>query len=477
MTPWITLLGGLLLGVILGVWLGSQPRGPHLLRRAPKGPEMPSSAEHVLDLLRRVYGATAVCLVWGDAEPVVAGAPEHTRGEGRDRLISMARLAMGDGREHVERTGAVLVAVGDRKRGAAVLLESGELPEGRIEDIASDLRRLLGDFERDATRAGVRYATPARVATELPPSLDTLPAIASGLCDRARIITGRPTAVVVRAETTETASIIAVSHNGDRRLLGAPVAPDSAVGRACLGSGTVTAGSSDELFGRSPDDRRSRSERGTAYPLRDGNKGVGALVVFGTADDMDPVVKERLMWLAVDSGPRFAAAAAVQAAEQRPSIDALTGLDNRKAFDEAMANASDGPCAVLCVDIDHFKKINDSFGHAAGDATLKHLARIFRAALRDSDMAARIGSEDFVLWLPETNRAAALDVAERVRRAVAETPWMWAGDEIELTCSIGVAARPATATRLQNLVPAAEAALSHAKQAGRNRVEEAQPTA
>jgi diguanylate cyclase (GGDEF)-like protein len=222
-------------------------------------------------------------------------------------------------------------------------------------------------------------------------------------------------------------------------------------------------------------DRRRSEEQGTAYPLRDGRQGVGALIVFGAIGDLDAEVRERVMWLAVDGGERFAAAAAVRQAEERAATDPLTGLPNRTALDQAMANAPSGPCAVLYVDLDHFKAINDRLGHPAGDEALRHIAGVLRAALREGDVPARTGGEEFVLWLPNTTKSAALEVAERVRRSVEESGWRWQGSEEGLTCSIGVAAIPDTTQQVANLTAAADAALYRAKRAGRNRVEEARP--
>jgi diguanylate cyclase (GGDEF)-like protein len=424
-----------------------------------------------MDLVRRAHNAKVVYLCGLGSEPIAASGPNRLDNETMERLRSLAKLSMGDGREHVIRGYEAIVAVGDRKLGAAVVLGRGDSSPDEIHEVSSELRRLLAELQVDlgARLAGARAARPTPV--DLPPRLDTLPAIASGLCDRARIITGRPTAVVVRNPETQTAAVLAVSTNADRRLLGIPVAPDSAVGRACMGDGAIAAGTDEDLFGRVPANRRRKTGQGTAYPLRDGREGVGALVIFGGNEDLDPAVRERVMWLAVDMGPRFAAAAAVRAAEERAGTDSLTGLPNRSGLKSALANAPAGPCAILCVDVDHFKRINDEYGHAAGDAVLKHLARMFRAAIRDMDMAARVGGEEFVIWLPETDREAAQHVAERIRQTVADSGWEWAGSKVTLTCSIGLAARPETSPELENLIPAADAALYRAKRGGRNRVE------
>jgi diguanylate cyclase (GGDEF)-like protein len=238
-----------------------------------------------------------------------------------------------------------------------------------------------------------------------------------------------------------------------------------------MGDGAIAAGTNEDLFGRVPANRRRKTGQGTAYPLRDGREGVGALVIFGANEELDPAVRERVMWLAVDMGPRFAAAAAVRAAEERAGTDSLTGLPNRLGIDRTIASAPAGPCAILCVDVDDFESVNEDLGRSAGDGVLKHLAQILCGAIRDVDMAARIGGEEFAVWLPETDQDAALHVAERIRKAVAESGWRWAGSDVSLTCSIGLAARTDTSPELGSLIEVADVALNRAKRGGRNRVE------
>jgi diguanylate cyclase (GGDEF)-like protein len=157
--------------------------------------------------------------------------------------------------------------------------------------------------------------------------------------------------------------------------------------------------------------------------------------------------------------------------------DELTRLPNRRALDRALVGwGDDQPGALLCVDIDLFKKVNDDLGHAAGDAALKHVARIFRQALREGDVAARIGGEEFAIWLPHTPLTHAVDVAERIRKSVEATVMHWAGTDVKMTCSVGVAAIPETVTQVANLFPTADSALYQAKSRGRNRVETAKGT-
>jgi diguanylate cyclase (GGDEF)-like protein len=120
--------------------------------------------------------------------------------------------------------------------------------------------------------------------------------------------------------------------------------------------------------------------------------------------------------------------------------------------------------------VDRFKSLNDTHGHEAGDAALRHLAKLLRRGLRERDIAARMGGEEFALWLPETALGEAEEVAERIRFAIESTPLPWKGRGIGFTCSIGVAAVPDITGEVENLYGAADTALYRAKDAGRNRV-------
>jgi diguanylate cyclase (GGDEF)-like protein len=472
----LAILGSAVIGFLAGVaaitlW--------HHYRREPLGPiSLPSNVEHLLDLVNRLHETGLACLVGpGDSPLVVTGtAPKATV----DRAVAVAKLAIEDGRQRVmpvddEHKGS-LVALGDFSLGAAVLVKAEEPSEAVVAEIVRDLRRLLAEVHLESRRSSSLPPGAWGRRQALPSGLDTLPAVSSGICERARAITGRATAVVVRDRTTETATVIAVSRGADRRLIGESVTSDSAVGRACMGDMPVVARSGEDIFGRLPSDRRRRHDQGTAYPLKDGRESCGALVVFGRSEGLDPEVREQVAWLATDMGARLGAAAAVQSAETRALTDSLTGLPNRKAFEQAMAMVPDAACSLLCVDIDHFKKLNDEYGHAAGDAALKHLAKVFRSALREADVPARIGGEEFALWLPGASLKVAVEIAERVRRAATETRWEWAGRVINLTCSIGIASRPETTSEVANLVAAADAAMYRAKRAGRDRIEVASAT-
>jgi diguanylate cyclase (GGDEF)-like protein len=209
----------------------------------------------------------------------------------------------------------------------------------------------------------------------------------------------------------------------------------------------------------------------------DGHFAVGALILLGAPVPPDGPLAEQIGRLVVELGPRVAAARAVQEAERRAVSDPLTGLKNRREFERALgaftSAQKSSPAALIYTDLDHFKRLNDTLGHAAGDAALRHVAGILEQQIREGDVVARIGGEEFALWLPGAPLGSAMEVAERIRRAVEQTIWRWNGSPYPLTTSCGVAAYPEVVGTVQSLTTAADAALYKAKQAGRNRVEKA----
>ena len=164
------------------------------------------------------------------------------------------------------------------------------------------------------------------------------------------------------------------------------------------------------------------------------------------------------------------------AIEQLANTDALTGTASRRHFHElgerelARATRHDEPIAALVLDIDHFKRVNDEYGHAGGDAVLRAFARRCQAQLRGTDILGRVGGEEFAVLLPATALPEALAAAERIRAAVADVAMAVEGTTLPVTVSIGVTSRRASETTLEALLVAADEALYAAKRAGRNRV-------
>ena len=155
--------------------------------------------------------------------------------------------------------------------------------------------------------------------------------------------------------------------------------------------------------------------------------------------------------------------------------DVLTGTLNRRAFEEAAAaewsraTRHDLPLSILVIDLDHFKALNDTHGHEAGDAWLKVFAELTGNLLRHEDLLCRYGGEEFVVLLPQTRLDAALQAAERIRRMIEGHRLAHGTAAVAVTVSIGVAARGGEYKTLKTIIAAADRALYRAKAAGRNR--------
>jgi diguanylate cyclase (GGDEF)-like protein len=158
------------------------------------------------------------------------------------------------------------------------------------------------------------------------------------------------------------------------------------------------------------------------------------------------------------------------------SLDYLTGICNRRAIEDlatrsiAAARRHGIPLAMMIVDVDHFKRINDEFGHQAGDIALVETVKRIRDSLRSEDLVGRLGGEEFVSVMPNTDAASALAAAERMRAAFADAPMHLGERELLITVSIGVAVLDAQDQAYSHLLRRADRAMYAAKTAGRNKV-------
>jgi diguanylate cyclase (GGDEF)-like protein len=165
-----------------------------------------------------------------------------------------------------------------------------------------------------------------------------------------------------------------------------------------------------------------------------------------------------------------------RAVRNRAETDSLTGLHNRGAFDEVLgalvSNPAAQPCALIMVDLDGFKDYNDRYGHQAGDRVLKAVGKAIGSVVRDRDLSFRYGGDEFAILIPRTAIQPAVQVADRIRDAIAELALVAAST---LTASAGVAGHPIEGLTGATLVAAADAALYRAKQMGGNRTEISRP--
>jgi diguanylate cyclase (GGDEF)-like protein len=161
------------------------------------------------------------------------------------------------------------------------------------------------------------------------------------------------------------------------------------------------------------------------------------------------------------------------ALSQMASTDELTQLANRRRFSEALrselarARRLESPLSLVLADVDHLKAINDTYGHPAGDAAIRHVAEVLREGRREIDLAARIGGEEFAILLPGSEPSGGLRAAERVRHRLTTTEVPTVG---AVTVSMGVASFPEDGDSEEELIRVADQRLYAAKEAGRNRV-------
>ncbi len=212
----------------------------------------------------------------------------------------------------------------------------------------------------------------------------------------------------------------------------------------------------------------------SCVPLMVGGEVIGS-VLLSRPDPYSEGEEQRIRESVSQAAPVLANLRNLAVAEIRAATDGLTGLPNKRAVTDALkrtfaqATMTKAPLALLLVDLDHFKQVNDQYGHAAGDQVLASVGAALRSVVRERDFAARNGGDEFAVLLPDTDIAAALEIAERVRVTIAEiTP---PGTDVPVTISVGVAGYPDHASTLERVERLADAALYVAKRQGRNRVE------
>lgn len=156
--------------------------------------------------------------------------------------------------------------------------------------------------------------------------------------------------------------------------------------------------------------------------------------------------------------------------------DMLTGLYNRRKLEEVCtaalthARAHNRLSSLLLIDLDHLKQMNDTFGHPAGDALINTVVRIIRSQLRDQDILGRLGGDEFVVVLPGMTKATAQEFAEQIRQAVRSQPFLWEGQEMAMSISIGVADLNDEDSNWQDWLKRADNNLYQAKKGGRNQI-------
>ncbi len=212
-----------------------------------------------------------------------------------------------------------------------------------------------------------------------------------------------------------------------------------------------------------------------AAPLRVEGRVEGAIVLSRRTGEPWPDSAHRILAAAaIEASAALARVYSLRDAEARATTDALTGLPNRRYFDEylsllAKRRRAEDRVGVLMIDIDRFKKLNDTFGHAVGDHVLRDVAQAIAGAVRDGDVPSRFGGEEFAVLLRNPSPEIAVEVGERVRRSVAALDLRKLGVP-GVRVSVGVAVAESPDLPLETVVDQADRALYRAKRAGRDRV-------
>jgi diguanylate cyclase (GGDEF)-like protein len=218
----------------------------------------------------------------------------------------------------------------------------------------------------------------------------------------------------------------------------------------------------------------SQSGGATCEPLLVAGQVIGSVLV-NNVERLEDGEHDRLKQSVTQAAPVLANLRNLAMAEVRAGTDALTGLaNNRSAQDNlkrtvAQASRSLTPLAAVLLDLDHFKQVNDTYGHGRGDEVLAAIGATLRSSIRASDFVGRYGGEEFLILLPETHRVGAVSICEKIRAAVSHL--VITGLEREVTASFGVAILPDDAYDADMLMRNADRALYTAKSNGRNRVE------
>ena len=449
--------------------------GPHLL------------PDPALEWLRRAYGASGVWVAELDpreegphAERIVdADRLSVAQIVAVDRRLERARDQEQSGAERMD--GGMLVFHAAAGTAVALLLPEG-FDAGRLVLVEADLHRLL-----DGARRRPQVVALAQ-AGSLDASLESTGSVGLRLAYQLeRVLDAQVIVAATEAASDQPGTaglpplpqvrVVGVSGRGDRRLLDTIIPEISDLARVARGDAPGLTMEGDPLGGVVAD-RRQRPGVVMVLPILVGDEAFGAVAIWppGGREPIGAALAELTEALA-SAGPRLARALEADKRTAHATSDRLTGLANRRKFDELVTQAEPprGPRqgALVYADLDRFKLLNDTLGHPAGDAALIHFARIIQGQIRAGDVAARIGGEEFAIWLPKAELGVGAKIAERIRIKLGTTPWDWNGRPWPLSASFGVAACPETGRTLKALPAQADAALYVAKNSGRNRVERA----
>ncbi len=421
-----------------------------------------------LSWLRVAHDALGTWAIEGDGSSVgmsgyVSLSPGAALSDERlafiEQRLLTARHRDGGGGERIDEGTLVFEALSGFVGG--LLLKSGHSP-GQLSRAHADLRHLLDGLTRRpiihelANAPDQPVEAPGSIALRLAFHIE-------------RLMGGSALVALVEPIGVR---IAAVAGEADRRLADKVVEDGTALHRVATGAVRSLHTNLRDLRLPVGDRRDKGSEPVLLLHLADRGDSLGAVALWPyTGSDKGNVAGlKEVRELLRQNEPRIWVARSVHQQQQESLSDPLTGLANRRALTAKLNTAAHQPGALIAVDVDRFKDLNDSLGHAAGDAALIEVARVLSEGLRRQDVAARTGGEEFAVYLPGASLAEGMAVAERLRRKLKESGFNWQGNAWDITASFGVSAVPETTRQGQNLSSQADKALYQAKRDGRDRV-------
>ena len=395
-----------------------------------------------------------------------------------DDKVAIARLAAAPVEHEGQLIGVVSVA---RKEG----LERGRayikswLPRHAVQ-----VGRLVAQFEvrRNYAKA-MRHSQALLSAAKRVQGHKTQEALVKAISESALQISSASDAALIRWRGDVGKGWVHYATDGFGHAAPFPLTPESLAGRTCT-EGTilliedVTQMGASSLFFEGDGGWKEGSVG--IVPLKLEERVIGAIVVAAKQPGVITRDETRnVTLLGALAGTSLEIVWEMEEVNRRARTDALTGLANRRAFDEQLgyqllqADRFNNPVSLIVADVDHFKKVNDTWGHEAGDVVLKSIARSLTAGVRAVDQCARYGGEEFAIVLPQTALGGAVELADRLRKAVEGEPITANGQQINVTISCGVACYPDGGLTKEGLFAAADRALYEAKSSGRNCVRSA----
>lgn len=401
-----------------------------------------------------------------------------------------SRLTVTDGHEPPDLvagpvgTGTLLRGVLSFSRPASTSITAAEAKKW-VDRSASHLALLVELLEiRNEFQRQSRHSQALLQAAYKIQAASSTESLGPAICETALDVTSATRSALIHWSADDLEGRVQSVSAGHPVPAGFRVVEASLVGQMCssgrpLVKEELPRGASGHVYSDS-EPRRQLGSLGV-LPLRNQDEEViGAIVIEGELPgDVNNAEMRNIGLLGTVASTSLQLSWKMEETSRRARTDQLTGLFNRRHFDEQLTrvlNESDRygrVTSLLIADLDFFKRVNDTHGHDAGDAVLRHTASLFMEIIRAVDICARYGGEELAILLPETDPQGALLLAERLRLALENRPVRFGRSEIRVTASFGVATYPDSAPLRDGLFPAADKALYRAKADGRNCVRQA----